>query len=214
MITFLTVLSGLAWTVVYLEAVRIGLKHRTYAMPVAALALNLAWEWIYALRGLATGGDLHAWTSLVWGVLDVVIVVTYLRFGRAELPAFVTRAVFVVWSLGLFAGAFVLQAVFVAEFGWHAAPRYAAFLQNLLMSGLFLAMLVSRAGDRGQSLTIAVAKWIGTLAPTVVFGHYERSAFILVLGLLCSVLDIVYIALLARVRARRTGALAGGRARA
>ena len=66
---------------------------------VAALALNLAWEWIYAVRGLATGGDLHAWTSLVWGVLDVVIVVTYLRFGRAELPAFVTRAAFVVISM-------------------------------------------------------------------------------------------------------------------
>src|SRR5689334_14837729 len=33
------------------------------------------------------------------------------------------------------------------------------------MSGLFIAMFVGRRGSRGQSLVIAGAKWIGTLAP-------------------------------------------------
>ena len=37
MTLFLTVLSGLAWTVVYVEAIRIGLRDRSYAIPAAAL---------------------------------------------------------------------------------------------------------------------------------------------------------------------------------
>ena len=48
MALFLTALSGVAWTLVYLEAIRVGFRDRTYAMPVAALALNIAWESIYA----------------------------------------------------------------------------------------------------------------------------------------------------------------------
>ena len=72
---------------------------------------------------------------------------------------------------------------------------YAAFLQNLLMSVLFIAMLVARGGTRGQTLTIAVAKWIGTLAPTLTFGVIHGSPFVLGVGVLCSVFDLVYIGL-------------------
>jgi len=64
------------------------------------------------------------------------------------------------------------------------------------MSGLFIAMFVARRGARGQSLTIGFAKWIGTLAPTLVFGAIRHSPFILGMGILCSVFDLAYIALL------------------
>ncbi len=43
----LTRVGGIAWTVVYVEAIRVGLRDRTCAMPVAALALNFAWEPTY-----------------------------------------------------------------------------------------------------------------------------------------------------------------------
>ena len=55
MVLFLTIVSGLAWTVVYVDAIRIGFKDRSYAIPAAALALNFAWEAIYATRSIATG---------------------------------------------------------------------------------------------------------------------------------------------------------------
>jgi len=194
--TFLTALSGLAWTIVYIDAIRIGLRQRTYAMPLAALALNIGWEWIYGVHGLTVGLSLQGVVNVVWALADVVIVYTYLRFGRRELPTFISGPVFTAWSVLVFATGFVVQGLFVVEFGWHAASRYSAFLQNLLMSGLFIAMFVARRGARGQSLLIAVAKWIGTLAPTIVFGVFEHSAFILTLGILCSVFDIAYIGLL------------------
>jgi hypothetical protein len=61
-------------------------------------------------------------------------------------------------------------------------------------------------------MLIAVAKWIGTLAPTIAIGVYEHSPFILGIGVLCSVFDLVYIGLLrntqAAARAPETAAAA------
>jgi hypothetical protein len=196
MILALTLLSGVAWTVVYVVAIRIGFQQKTYAIPAAALALNIAWESIYATHGLASDMSVQTFINLAWAVADLLIVYTFLRYGRREMPGFVSRAMFIMWSILLFATAYIVQWAFIAEFGWADAPRYAAFLQNLLMSGLFIAMFVARRGPRGQSIIIAVAKWIGTLAPTIAFGAVAGSALILGLGILCSVFDLAYLGLL------------------
>jgi hypothetical protein len=73
------------------------------------------------------------------------------------------------------------QLLFIGEFGLvdMRAAKYSAFLQNLPMSGLFIAMFVARRGARGQSLTIGVAKCDGTFAPTLLFGAIQHSPFIL-----------------------------------
>ena len=208
----LSLVSGIAWTIVYVEAIRLGFAQRTYAIPIAALGLNISWEWTYTVLDLANDpAQAQTWINLAWALADTVILYTYFRFGRKELPAFVTKPLFAVWGLGVVATSFVVQWLFIAEFGLddHAAPSYSAFLQNLLMSGLFIAMFVGRRGPRGQSLVIAVAKWIGTLAPTIVFGILRDSSFILGLGILCSILDLAYIAIL--MAARRGPATAAGR---
>lgn len=205
MILFLTVVSGVAWTAVYVEAVRIGFRDRSYAIPAAALALNFAWEVIYASRSVATVLSVQGVFNIVWALADVAILYTFFRFGRAELPPWVTRKLFLGWALLLGVTAFAVQLLFVAEFGWEAAPRYSAFLQNLLMSGLFIAMFAARGGARGQSLLVAVAKWIGTLAPTIVFGWFASSPLILGVGALCSVFDLVYIGLMLRARTGPSG---------
>jgi hypothetical protein len=197
---FLTIVSGLAWTVVYVDAIRIGFRDRTYAIPAAALGLNFAWEVIYAARSIATGITAQGVFNIAWGLADVVIVYTFLKFGRSELPGWVTRRLFIGWAILLGVTSFAVQLLFVAEFGWDDASRYAAFLQNLLMSGLFIAMFVARGGRRGQTRLISVAKWIGTLAPTIVFGWYGNSPLILGVGILCSIFDLVYIWLLWRSR--------------
>jgi hypothetical protein len=196
MVLALTLLSGVAWTVVYVAAIRIGFQQKTYAIPAAALALNIAWESIYATHGLVADPSVQTFVNLAWGVADLLIIYTLLRYGRRELPGFVTRPMFISWSILLFATAYIVQWLFIVEFGWSDASRYAAFLQNLLMSGLFIAMFVARGGPRGQSIIIAIAKWIGTLAPTIAFGALARSALILGLGILCSVFDLAYLALL------------------
>ena len=54
----------------------------------------------------------------------------------------------------------------------------------------------------GQSLLLAVAKWIGTLAPTLLMGVINYDALVLVVGALCSIFDFVYIGLLVTCRKR------------
>ncbi|QCP00343.1 hypothetical protein FCN77_24855 [Arthrobacter sp. 24S4-2] len=201
MVLFLTVVSGIAWTAVYIDAIRIGFRDRSYAIPAAALGLNFAWESIYATRSAVTALSVQGVINIVWALADVVILYTFFRFGRSELPAWVTRKLFLGWALLLGVASFAVQLLFVAEFDWEAASRYSAFLQNLLMSGLFIAMFAARGGTRGQSLLIAVAKWIGTLAPTIVFGWFGNSPLVLGVGALCSIFDLVYIGLLWRARA-------------
>jgi hypothetical protein len=196
MVLFLTLLSGVAWTIVYIVSIRIGFTQKTYAIPLAALALNIAWEWIHGVHGLITDRSVQTYVNLAWGLADLLIVYTFFRYGRGELPPFLRRWMFIGWGVVVIAAAFVVQWLFVVEFGWPAAAEYAAFLQNLLMSGLFIVMFVARRGPRGQSLVIGLAKWIGTLAPTIVFGALAGSALILGLGIVCSVFDLTYIGLL------------------
>jgi hypothetical protein len=194
----LTALSGLAWTIVYIEVIRLGIKYKTYAMPVAALGLNIAWEWTYAAYDLMHNPQLQAYVNLVWALADVLILYTFFRFGRREFPKLVSRPLFISWGIAIIASSFIIQWLFIAEFGiaGSKSAAYSAFLQNLLMSGLFIAMFVARHGPRGQSLTIAIAKWIGTLAPTILFGFIGGSLFVIGIGLLCSIFDIAYIGLM------------------
>jgi hypothetical protein len=192
---FLTAISGLAWTIVYIDSIRIGFRQKTYAMPMAALGLNFAWETTYAVHDLTTAVSLQGLVNLVWALADLAIVYTFFAFGRAEFPRFVTRPMFTVWGILVFGASYAVQWLFIAQFGIHDAAGYSAFLQNLLMSGLFIAMLVARRGLRGQTLTIAIAKWLGTLAPTILLGVLHNSPFILGIGIMCTVFDLVYIGL-------------------
>lgn len=200
----LTALSGIAWTLVYIEAIRLGFKHKTYAMPIAALGLNIAWEWTYSVHDLMNAPGAQAYVNLVWALADVVILYTFFKYGRREFPTLVSRPLFIAWGIVIVASSFVIQWLFIAEFGLEGmrAAQYSAFLQNLLMSGLFIAFFFARRGARGQSLVIAIAKWIGTLAPTILFGFINGSPFIIGIGLLCSVFDLAYIGLLLWARRR------------
>jgi hypothetical protein len=198
MVLGLTALSGIAWTIVYIDSIRVGFQQKTYAMPIAALGLNIAWEWTYAVRDLAVDPQLQAWVNLIWALADVLILTTFFRYGRSEFPNFVSKPIFITWGIVIVITSFLIQWLFIAEFGnvGMKAAQYSAFLQNLLMSGLFIAMFVARRGPRGQTLLIAIAKWIGTLAPTILFGFINGSLFVIGVGLLCSVFDLAYVGLL------------------
>jgi hypothetical protein len=198
----LTAITGVAWTIVYIDSIRIGFKHKTFAIPLVALGLNFAWEATYSALDvklvLADPSVMNfAWmfVDLSWALADVIIVYTFFKFGRAEFPSFFSQRAFVSFAVLVFVSCFAVQWLFVAEFGESGAVRYSGFLQNLLMSGLFIAMFVARRGLRGQTLTIAIAKWIGTLAPTLIYGVLEGSRFLLGIGILCCALDLVYIGL-------------------
>lgn len=212
----LTLISGICWTVVYIDGIRLGFKHRSYAIPFYALALNFAWELVYTYYGFQSTITVQAVVNAVWLIFDAGILITYFKYGRkyfpARVPGFALAAAgdsvarFIVWSVITLIAAFCVEYAFRKEFGVRVGAGYSAFLQNLLMSVLFINMLVRRGSREGQSLTIAVGKWLGTLAPTVLFGIIGDSGFpngsflIVVVGMLCSVFDLIYIGLLLKTK--------------
>jgi hypothetical protein len=201
----LTLVSGIAWTIVYLTCIRRGFREKTYCMPSAALALNFSWECVYAVHGLSGPLTLQTIVDVVWALADVVIIVTFLLYGRYEFPGDLSRVWFVAWAVVLGGLSFTVQVLFVDQFGFHTASRYSAFLMNVVMSVLFLAFAINRGSDRGQSWVIAVARGVGTMAATGVFGVLEHSSFVLGLGIACAVLDALYLVVVLQQRSARGG---------
>lgn len=193
-INILVIISGICWSVVYADCIRIGFKQKTYAMPLFALALNIAWEGIYAYTDLFIRHDIgaQAIANTAWFLLDIFIVVTFVKFGREEMEGELGKKLFIPWTLLVLICGFVLQILFMVEFGDVAGEKYSAFLQNIAMSVAYLYMLNRRKSSKGQSMTIAICKCIGTLTPTL-FGAIQGNVFILVTGIICFIFDIVYI---------------------
>jgi len=200
MTELLALAGGLAWAFAYIEAVRIGFRDKTYAIPSAILIFNLTWELFYAVYGYAAHWGMQAGINILWLLTDIAVFITFLKFGRREFPVFVTRSLFAGWIFLVFASSFIVNASFIYKMGWEAGALYSAFLSNVVMSGLFIAMFVSRRGGRGQSLGVAIAKYIGTLAATIHFGYLDNMPAMLMLGSICTLFDLVYITLLAKAR--------------
>jgi hypothetical protein len=199
----LTLVSGLCWTIVYIDGIRLGFRDKTYAMPLWALALNFSWEALNSFFGYReVGFDAQVIINIIWALFDVFLVVTFFLYGYRYVKERVSFNAFIIGGVAVFIVAAILEFAFLMEFGVFLGRAYAAFLQNLLMSVLFIAMFLDRPGREGQSVTIAVCKWIGTLAPTILLGVLgggglkEPNTFVLVVGLLCSVFDIAYLLLL------------------
>lgn len=210
----LTIISGVCWTIVYIDGIRLGFKDKSYAIPFYALALNFTWELLYTYHGFRINGvDVQNIFNAVWLTFDVGILYTYFKFGRkyfdyppARAGVGNTNSIFIGWSLLGLITALAIEYSFIREFGVAKGAAYSAFPQNLLMSVLFITMLARRGNREGQSLTIAVSKWLGTLAPTIVYGILGASGFprgsflILIVGIFCSVFDLIYIRMLATTK--------------
>ena len=161
------------WISTYLLIIRRGNRDRLPAMPMAAFALNICWEGIFSFVYMPDDPKV----TLAWGTcffLDVVILVQVYRYGRDDFPHPGVRAH---WTpiLGLaLVTAFLVLMGFTAQFG-DRLGWFTGFLQNLLMSVLFVAMLVRRQSVRGQSLYIALGKLLGTFVAFLLSIHWSPA---------------------------------------
>ena len=181
-IMILVGISGICWSIVYMDSIRTGFRQKTYCMPLFALGLNIAWEGIYSFTDLFIRHSygVQAIANACWFLLDIFIVVTWFKFGREECKDEVSKKWFVPWTILVLVSCFVLQILFMQEFGSLEGEKYSAFLQNIIMS-------------------VAICKCIGTLTPTI-FGTIEGNTFIFVTGVICFIFDVIYIYFLNLVR--------------
>lgn len=197
----LVIISGLCWSAVYVDSIRTGFKQKTYCMPLFALGLNIAWEGIYAYTDLFVRHDIgaQALANTAWFLLDIFIVVTFFKYGREENDSELGKKWFYAWAVMVLICCFVLQILFMAEFGDVKGEIYSAFLQNIAMSVAYLYMLNRRKSSKGQTMVIAVCKCVGTLTPTIL-GTLQGNYFILVTGIICFVFDVLYLYFLNKVK--------------
>lgn len=187
----LKLLGAVAWTCAYLLIVRRGFVDRALGIPAVAVACNLAVEAAYALP-LAPRAPRHfAAVYAIWLALDLAIAWQVLVYGPSRWQRFIPPR----WFPWAFAGATGLA--FLAVLGTAVMfddrdGRWSAYVSNVLMSGLFVTML-RREGVAGQSLPIAWAKLVGTLAFTVMLaGWGGGQPGVIALGCACLVLDLYY----------------------
>jgi hypothetical protein len=190
----LQICCGLFWTLTYLLILRRGFLDQSYGMPMLALCVNLAWEFIFAFVYPHPQPQLYI--NYLWLIFDLGILYQYLRLGRRDFPASLPQTLF----YPTFGFSLLLSALFIVQMSREFNDFigiYAAFAQNLLMSVLFLRLLLQRNNSRGQSLYIALGKMIGTAFPSILFYLYFPHSGLLFL-LFCSIFifDLAYFLLL------------------
>jgi hypothetical protein len=205
--TLLILLGGLSGIVLYAEAVRVGLRDKSYAIPFWAVALNFSWAVMHTFfTGKIEGASLPVVIIAARLVLDIAVLYTWFKFGPRHFPENPGERWFVPWSLLVIVVSFVLPGAFIMQFGDYPGLACTAFMQNLAMSLLFIAMLARRKRRKAQSMIIAVAKLTGSLSMTTLCGVIGLEALdgpnnlLLVIGSLSCLFDLIYIALLSQAK--------------
>lgn len=154
-------LCAVGWLVAYVAIVYRGFADQTYGVPLAAFFANLTWEFAYGFLLDPLGDYFH--TASIFGFLvDAVIAWQVWKYGAAQFPNS---------SLGrYFRPIFGLCLAVALSVNYHAFidladpdGEYTGFGINLMMSILYIKMLEDRGSPAGQSMYIAVGKWLGTL---------------------------------------------------
>lgn len=186
---------GLFWIITYILIIKQGLQDKRYGMPMVAICANISWEFIFSF--MYPQNDLQRIITLLWFILDIFIMIQFLHYGHKEYKKIVPRKIFYsAFLITLVVSFFTILAV-MYEFN-DLEGKYAAFLQNLMMSGLFIALFLQRRNLSGQSMGIAVCKMIGTMFAAVGFYMYFRTPLITLISLATLIYDWLYIVLIYR----------------
>jgi hypothetical protein len=166
-------------------------------MPVLALCSNFGWE-LLALTFRQRPELMSA--AYMWVPPDAIIFVQCLMYGRDDFTSPFVKKYFRPIVVVTFA--YLTAVTYLFEARLHDERRYySAYLGNLAMSALFVAMLLRRGSSRGQSMYIAVLKLLGTLVVTVECLRLHRDPEPALLALLAAgtlALDLLYAGMLHR----------------
>jgi len=191
---------GLFWIITYILIIKQSFQDKKYGMPMAAICANISWEFIFAF--MYPQNDLQRMISFLWFLLDIIIMMQYLKYGHKEYQKLIPGKIFYASFFITLGVCFFIILAMMHEFN-DIAGKYAAFSQNLMMSGLFIALLLQRGNLSGQSMGIAVCKMIGTIFAAVGFYMYFRTPLITIISLATLFYDWLYIVLIYRLYQKR-----------
>ncbi len=184
-------LGGLFWGLAYILVIRRSFMERTFGIPFAAMCANISWEFTFSF--LYPPQNTAQWLiNLLWFILDIIIIYTYLRFGRPDFTSLLPKVLFYLTFVMMVGIAFVLIYTSVPEFN-DLVGKYSAFTIDFMMSMLFVIMLLQRGSTRGQSFYIAMLKLVGSAFYSIVFYTFDPDAYFLIaLYILTLVFNTIY----------------------
>ncbi len=214
--------SAIFWLIAYIGILHRGFRDKTFGMPIAALATNISWEASYGFLIDPLSNQVHL-ASIGWFVGSVLIFCQTLAYGAREFENPFIHNNFKLVPFCAVAIAFPLVYLSFDEFK-DEEGAYTGFGANVLMSILFVVMLLRRDSPRGQSMYIAIAKFLGTffawlatafivttsatthvadnvasfVIDSVTHTHYPLTPLINYMYLVIFLSDILYIAMLYR----------------
>jgi hypothetical protein len=163
------------WVIAYLAIIYRGFRDKTIGIPMAALAVNLSWEaiWSFVVDPFSDIGHI---LTIPWFCIDLVIVAQCLMYGGNDVEAPFLRRYFKVFFIAATAIAFPVIYLSMKEFhDWYG--QYTATADNFMMSLLFIALLMQRKGVGGQSMYIAISKWLGTFLAYIAVALKVTTSF-------------------------------------
>ncbi len=163
-------------------------------MPVVACFGNLAWETYYLF--FEPWNPTFLVVNCFWFALDLIILYQVFKYAPREFSGITVEKLY---SIFIFA---LLLAFFINHFAFKAnlVVVTSAFVQNFLMSALFISMLILRGNSRGQNIYIALTKMLGTLLVAIQFHFIQKSSLnnhlLHFLYVSVFLMDLLYIVLL------------------
>lgn len=200
--TFWYVGGFLAWAPAYAAVVIIAFRHQRLEIPIIAATSNVTWEFLW---GFVFTQDMGPGLQFVYRgacIMDLFILFYVFRYGAKQTssPLLHRHHHFVVLAQVLGWGFFFWS---LRDSGYDLPlGSVSAYLDNILMSGLYLWLLLTRPDPRSLSLTVALSKGIGTgMVSVFVFMRYPDNSFVRMLAIAVGLLDLTYVVfLLLRLR--------------
>ena len=189
---------GAGWLGAYVMAIRRGFRDRLLAIPLVAVAFNVAWEFSYAfVFAIAPLGRV---LNAAWFVLDLVIVGQVFMFGYKDATGVWPRA-FRLAMAALLVFAFTFMLVANHEFA-DLDGGYTAFGLNVFLSYSFIATL-QRRGLHCRADHVHRGVQDAVIAACALFASwYPQRPLLYLFYLTIFVLDTLYVILLYRRFAR------------
>ncbi|NVB37632.1 hypothetical protein G6O69_07295 [Pseudenhygromyxa sp. WMMC2535] len=210
----------------YIESIRLGLKQRTYCVPVGANMFNFAHDLVFVAMFRHWFHEVDHWVfkAFWWGLvvfmaMELCIHAQTLRYGRRDLFPKLGRAHFVLAYLGMQAG-FVIAFLFLLSL----LPGDELFLVKISISvalnaAFGLAFVLRREGSssRLQAVLLLVGAVTMFFAFLPLLSPFFESAVYRSLGVLAVSCAAIYLWIVSRSLQRRRAVVkaepAGSRAR-
>jgi hypothetical protein len=183
------------WLFAYIFAIQRASVDKRAGIPALAIAGDVAWEGTHSL--VIAGYVPQRTLDFVWFAFDLVLLYQVFRYGNKDFPS-LTGKTFRAMIWGVIAWCAVAMILLTRELN-DTIGAYDGYFLVIFVSWSFIYTLRRRRSSAGQSMYIAVSKWVGTsMAGLNTFFVYPHHTFLIYSFITAFALDVTYMVMLYR----------------